>query len=884
MSNNKNLNATIEQLKKQLEASKKALDKYAPIADLDKALDEKQAQLKEILGAIESVEKANKIIEERDSIIKEATSHADELKKNEELLEQSIKELSEKYGAYESVEKMLADAKTKAEEITAQATSKANELEKTAKQEAAKLKSEAQAERTAADTEIKKQKKDAEEKASNIIKEAQASARNMTDEAESAVEAYYANKEAEGEARKQAIIKSANAERDNIIKLAKDSAESAAQSIRVAAENARTLAEEYAASVKEKADKLYSEAEENKTEEKEKAMEYRKREEQRARDDAEQIRQNARNEMKDERERLEKAKIQLEKDKYDVELKNAQADRREERLDEREQALDEEVDERVREEHADMFQKLEQTHSAFKNMKSRADELGQELKKYQDYKWSPQTVTLFNDFIYALKEKGLTPTKEFFAQILNAQANLETAQAEYAKLSKANDALRKQNGDLKVAQSNSNNLDAQLAQEKTNSEYFKAQAKNFLEELEKNKKTSRDDMLRPVRLAPEFLDKNLPDYKGDNELEWLESIRTKAESNGLYFTKRQLFAYHTAQKIRGMSPVVVLAGISGTGKSELPRNYALYGGMYFLSIPVKPDWDSPASLFGYYNSIEKRFEASELLRAIWQMKTDPSCNEHMLMVLLDEMNLAHPEQYFADILSKLETSRGNGEAQYDILLGGGESPEKIAIGSNILWTGTMNEDETTKGLSDKVIDRSTLITFPRPRTLRSRRTDSEAEKQKMEFVLPRATWNGWLSKKRRKGDEFEKTIDTYRGAVQDINGYMSNMGRNLGHRVWQGIEEYISNYPEVVYAKDDNELKQAMKTAFTDAVAFKIMPKLRGLETSGRNKKQLDEIETVLANNKLELEEDFKKAREMTTELFQWSSAEFMNKEQGKKE
>ena len=193
----------------------------------------------------------------------------------------------------------------------------------------------------------------------------------------------------------------------------------------------------------------------------------------------------------------------------------------------------------------------------------------------------------------------------------------------------------------------------------------------------------------------------------------------------------------------------------------------------------------------------------------------------------------------------------------------------------------MNEDETTKGLSDKVIDRSTLITFPRPKTLRSR-TVSESEKQKMEFVLPRKTWNIWLGKKRGNSEEFDKTIAKYRGAVENINEYMSNMGRNLGHRVWQGIEEYIRNYPTVIHAKDDAELKSAMKTAFADAVAFKVMPKLRGVEVSGRNGTHLDKIRDILSENTPELVGDFKKAREMTTELFQWSSAEFMNDEQGK--
>ena len=146
------------------------------------------------------------------------------------------------------------------------------------------------------------------------------------------------------------------------------------------------------------------------------------------------------------------------------------------------------------------------------------------------------------------------------------------------------------------------------------------------------------------------------------------------------------------------------------------------------------------------------------------------------------------------MLSKLETSRGFADAEYDILLGSGEPPERVKIGGNILWTGTMNEDETTKGLSDKVIDRSTLITFPRPKELRSRREDAAIQQQ--EFILKKETWDSWYKPRYAdQDDRMEKMIVKFRDSVQRMNEDMSRMGRNLGHRVWQGIEAYIRNYP-----------------------------------------------------------------------------------------
>ena len=121
-------------------------------------------------------------------------------------------------------------------------------------------------------------------------------------------------------------------------------------------------------------------------------------------------------------------------------------------------------------------------------------------------------------------------------------------------------------------------------------------------------------------------------------------------------------------KIGDISPLVVLAGISGTGKSELPRRYAEGMGLHFVILPVQPRWDSPQDLFGFYNYLEKRYKATELARAmvqfelynqtLWPLPTnwDHSRSDRMLLVLLDEMNLARVEYYFSEFLSRLETT------------------------------------------------------------------------------------------------------------------------------------------------------------------------------------------------------------------------------------
>lgn len=416
--------------------------------------------------------------------------------------------------------------------------------------------------------------------------------------------------------------------------------------------------------------------------------------------------------------------------------------------------------------------------------------------------------------------------------------------------------------------------------EKQNVSYLKQTIEELTEELNQRKAISREDMLRPIQAPPLMFNEVQPDKDPDDladEHKWLEHIRIQSKKSGIHFNERLLMAYHTSLKIGEWSPLVVLSGVSGTGKSELPKQYAIHGGMQFLSIPVKPDWDSPASLFGYYNSIENKFEATELIRALYQMQRNKKTpwSDSMLMVLLDEMNLAHPEQYFADLLSKFEEARNSDrDPSYEIALGAGERPEMLNIGRNVLWTGTMNEDETTKGLSDKVIDRSMLITFPCPKELYGRNTN---KLEKPQLTLSYTRWESWKQSALHSEDvDIIDLINERKKKVEQINIEMSKMGRNLGHRVWQSIQNYILNYPLVIAAKGQGDVADAVQQAFCDALAFKMMPKLRGLEVNGYNEGPLENIKKYLNEVDSDLSADFDKACDQTSEIFQWSSAKFM--------
>lgn len=324
-----------------------------------------------------------------------------------------------------------------------------------------------------------------------------------------------------------------------------------------------------------------------------------------------------------------------------------------------------------------------------------------------------------------------------------------------------------------------------------------------------------------------------------------------------------------------MSPLTVLAGVSGTGKSELPRLYSRFGGINFLSVPVQPNWDCQEAMLGYYNSIDNCFEPTDMLRLLAQSQRSSNdqngLNDVMTMILLDELNLANIELYFAEFLSKLESRRGLVDEKVPHLgvkIGSKMKDWELKLGRNVLWTGTMNNDETTKTLSDKVLDRGIVINFPRPKNLIRSRTDRmHAEPS---ALLPKSTWSSWINDAYKISDE---QIKEYKDKVEQINEHLGKTGRALGHRVWQSIENYMSLYPDVIAAQTDHERKQALDIAFEDQLVQKVMPKLRGLETRGTQDDVLKAIYGIIPET---LHDDFKNASEQNYGQFIWTTSGYL--------
>ena len=200
-----------------------------------------------------------------------------------------------------------------------------------------------------------------------------------------------------------------------------------------------------------------------------------------------------------------------------------------------------------------------------------------------------------------------------------------------------------------------------------------------------------------------------PAYKTGMSLEEIcDDIRNFACSRSRLFyekkTIRLMFAGLASTKL------IILQGISGTGKTSLP--YIM--GKYFVNdatiASVQPSWRDRSELFGYFNEFTKRFNETEVLRRIYES----TYNDDINIIVLDEMNIARVEYYFAEMLSILEMPDPN-EWKIELVSSMWQNDPKhlvdgkLQIPQNVWYIGTANNDDSTFAVSDKVYDRALVI-------------------------------------------------------------------------------------------------------------------------------------------------------------------------------
>jgi hypothetical protein len=299
----------------------------------------------------------------------------------------------------------------------------------------------------------------------------------------------------------------------------------------------------------------------------------------------------------------------------------------------------------------------------------------------------------------------------------------------------------------------------------------------------------------------------------DTEQALLDYLKNYIASEGYYFDEETIYNYHICLKTR---PFLILAGLSGTGKSKLTRLYAQalgYGDNYYKRVAVRPNWNDDQHLLGYFDIINGEYIAQPAVDFLLQASAD---KKRLYFFCLDEMNLARVEYYFSQFLSALEEETPDKRCidLYSLRTAKvfGKKlavPPQITIPPNLMFTGTINIDETTHPISDKVIDRANTLEFYAP------------DLSKLNYVPPAKpaqmviSAQDWLSYRKTQPDE------TKRAVLIDINALLAKANLGLGFRTIREIELYLANSSGVL----------PLNTALDLQIKQRILPKVRGNDT-----------------------------------------------------
>ncbi len=304
--------------------------------------------------------------------------------------------------------------------------------------------------------------------------------------------------------------------------------------------------------------------------------------------------------------------------------------------------------------------------------------------------------------------------------------------------------------------------------------------------------------------------------------ETIYSLKDKLEAQGYHCNIKVL-----AQFLIGLhtNQIIILHGAPGMGKTSFVSHIARALGFEYKIIPVRPNWMDNQDLTGYFNPVEHRYYSTAFLDALCEAKENPKKN---YLICLDEMNLAHVEYYFSDVLSSMESGEGiplyarrdwedalerlkfilenqdeNTVEWLDAKIDQKNLSERyrpeFILPENVTFIGTLNMDATTNDLSPKVIDRSLVI-----------KVVKDAGESLRDYDAGNA-----LLKEQKDADSFEKQL------LKTLNKQMSN---RVDHQLESMKTRLESGYLKGILSESD----------FRDMyLATKVLPALNVEDVEG---------------------------------------------------
>lgn len=321
------------------------------------------------------------------------------------------------------------------------------------------------------------------------------------------------------------------------------------------------------------------------------------------------------------------------------------------------------------------------------------------------------------------------------------------------------------------------------------------------------------------------------------------------QQQGYRFTAEQVATFYGGLKTKGF---VILAGLSGTGKTKIAQQFATALGLddgCFLLEPVRPDWRDGTGLLGYWNPVTPAYEAPRFLRFVLAAEAEfraRGADARPYIAVLDEMNLARVEYYLADLLSVLETGvvEEGPDAGFTpglvtlhdrpapvMVSGNLKVAPQLRLPPNLYLVGTVNMDETTFAFSPKVLDRAFTLEFrdvdlsgyppmmPDPVDAGAGLAESEVAAVLRDLArsgqfarLTKPQVAAWGANRR-----------PLLAALHDLNVRLTEYDLHFGYRVADEVLGFVGGLAESPFAESLPE-----DAAFDAAVMMKVLPKFHG--------------------------------------------------------
>ncbi len=322
----------------------------------------------------------------------------------------------------------------------------------------------------------------------------------------------------------------------------------------------------------------------------------------------------------------------------------------------------------------------------------------------------------------------------------------------------------------------------------------------------------------PVPVPPEATERDL-----------LALVEGRIAAQGFTFPALTVRDYYVALKTK---PFVILAGLSGTGKTRLTELFAdalteNLSAQYRL-LPVRPDWADSTALLGYHNLLADEYVSTPFLDLLVEAAR-PENGERAYFVCLDEMNLARVEHYFADVLSAMETRTRT------IPLHAGRM---VQIPRNLFLTGSVNVDEATHPFSKKVLDRANTLEFTDVR-LGCLTDGMGARRVALPEIAPPERQRLFLRSRVRDVRDAQERLAALDpaypgqalGALSSLNDLLATRGMHFGYRVRDEALMYVANaFDAEGQGLLDSRPETNLAIALDLQIVQKALPRLSGTQ------------------------------------------------------